>query len=174
MFLDYFYSLLTAPGVMVHELAHAFFCLVSGVKIYKINLFRFGQVAGYVVHEEPRGFLASLLITFGPLIINSYLALYLFTFVNGPYNLASFLNWHFILFLWIGIAVGLHAIPSTGDAQSLLKNANRHILRNPLKIIFYPLVLILYILNLLKRLYIDIIFVAVLFYISRHYFILYL
>jgi len=162
------YFVFTAPGIIVHELAHLFFCLLSGVKVYKVNLFRFDRVAGYVMHAEPQGFISSFLISFGPLLINSYLAMFLFTRVLAPYNL-----WD-LLALWLGLAIGLQAIPSTGDAQSLLQNANRNFLRNPLKIIFYPLVLILYLLNLLKRLYIDIIFVAVLFYVAHKYFINYL
>jgi len=168
MFFDYFYSILTAPGVVVHELAHAFFCVVSGVRIRRICLFRFNRVAGYVAHDEPRGFLSSFLISFGPLIINSYLAMWLFTKVAAPYG------WLDLFFLWLGLAVALQAIPSTGDAQSLLQNANRNILRHPLKILFYPLVLALYILNLLKRFYFDIVYAVFLFYIARHYFILYI
>jgi hypothetical protein len=168
MFFNYFYSILTAPGVMVHELAHAFFCLLTGVRIRKISLFRFDKVAGYVIHDEPTGFFSSFLISFGPLIINSYLAMWLFTKVVSP------LSWLDILFFWLGAAIALHAIPSTGDAQSLLKNANRNIWRHPLKILFYPLVLILYILNLLKRIYFDIVYVAALYYIAWHYFILYI
>jgi hypothetical protein len=125
-------------------------------------------VAGYVVHAEPQGFISSFLISFGPLLINSYLAMFLFTKVLAPYNL-----WD-LLFVWLGLAIGLQAIPSTGDAQSLLQNANRNFFRHPLKIVFYPLVLILYLLNLLKRLYIDIIFVVALFYIAHKYFINYL
>jgi len=130
MFFDYFYSILTAPGVMVHELAHAFFCVISGVRIRRISLFRFDRVAGYVLHDEPKGFFSSFLISFGPLIINSYLAMWLFAKIAAPYG------WLDLLLLWLGFAVAMHAIPSTGDAQSLLKNANRNILRHPLKILF--------------------------------------
>ncbi len=61
MFLIYFLMILGAPGVMVHELAHAFFCLFFGIRIYKINLFQFKQVAGYVTHSEPKSFIASFL-----------------------------------------------------------------------------------------------------------------
>lgn len=164
MFLNYISMILGAPGVMVHELAHAFFCLFFGVKIFKINLFQFKRVAGYVTHEEPRSFLGSFFISFGPLLINSGLSIYLFTKIVPPYNLS---NPYDLLWLYLGIAVGLHAIPSTGDAESLLQNANRNIFRNPLKLLFYPLVLVLYILNLLKRVYFNLIFVGFLFYLAK-------
>lgn len=168
MILPYLYMILGAPGVMVHELAHAFFCLFFGVKIYKINLFQFKRVAGYVTHSEPRSFLASFFISFGPLLINSGLAIYLFTKIIPPYNFSNPYNLLYnLLWLYLGIVIGLHAIPSTGDAESLLQNANHNFFRNPLKILLYPLILVLYILNLLKQIYFSPIFVAFLFYVAK-------
>jgi len=154
-----------APGIMVHELAHAFFCIFFGVKIHRINLLRFDTVAGYVIHDEPRRFLPSFFISFGPLIINSALSIYLFSKIVWDYD------FYVLIYLWLGIVLGLQAIPSTGDARALLNNANHNIWRNPLVIIFYPLVLVLYILNWLKYIKIDFIFVVVLFYLARKYFI---
>ena len=154
-----------APGVIVHELAHAFFCLFFNVKIHKMSLLRFDSVAGYVIHDEPRRFLPSFFISFGPLIINSALAIYFFSKIVWDYD------FYVLIYLWLGIVLGLQAIPSTGDAKSLFDNANHNFLRNPLVIIFYPLVLILYILNFLKYIKIDFIFVLILFYLARKYFI---
>ncbi|MFA5154938.1 MAG: metalloprotease family protein [Patescibacteria group bacterium] len=164
MFWSYLYFILMAPGIIVHELAHAFFCWLFKVKIYSINLLRFDRVAGYVTHEEPRGFFASFFVSFGPLIINSALAVWLFAKVNWASH-----DWRILLYLWLAIALGLQAIPSTGDAKALWQSANHKLLRNPLVILFYPLVLLLYILNFLKRLYIDFIFVVFLFYVARTY-----
>ncbi|PIP34324.1 hypothetical protein COX21_03495, partial [Candidatus Falkowbacteria bacterium CG23_combo_of_CG06-09_8_20_14_all_41_10] len=78
-----------------------------------------------------------------------------------------------LLFLYLGIAVALQAIPSTGDAESLLLMANRNFWKNPLVILLYPLVLILYLLNLLKRFYFDWAYAIFLFYIGQAYFIHY-
>jgi len=164
MFWYYFFNILTMPGVVVHELAHALFCLLSGVKIHRIKLFQFGEVAGFVVHDEPRNFFQGFFISFGPLIVNSALAIFLFALFSEPW--ARFQPW---LALWAGVVVGLHAIPSTGDAKSLLQMANHRFWRNPLVIVAYPLVLILYILNILKRLHIDIVFVGFLFWLGRFY-----
>ena len=74
------------------------------------------------------------------------------------------------LFLWLGLALGLHAIPSTGDAKAIFNLANHRFWRNPLVIISYPFILLLYILNLLKRLHIDIVYVAVLFLAGKYLF----
>ena len=167
MFLNYILMILGAPGVMVHELAHAFFCLFFGVRIYKINLFQFKQVAGYVTHSEPKSFLGSFFISFGPLLVNSILSIYLFTKILPPFNVLATSNLYNLLWLYLAIVIGLHAIPSTGDAESLLQNANRNFFKNPLKILLYPLVLVLYILNLLQRIYFNFIFVGFLFYVAK-------
>ena len=45
----YLYALITMPGVVLHELSHAFFCVFSGIKVHEVKLFRFGNPAGYVV-----------------------------------------------------------------------------------------------------------------------------
>lgn len=164
MFFYYFYNLLTAPGVMMHELSHAFFCLTAGVKIHKIKLFQFGRLAGYVVHDEPTKFYQGFLVSFGPLILNSLFTLFAFSQFREP-----FYAWQPWVWAWLGFAAGMHAIPSTEDAKSLFGLANRRFFRNPLVVIGYPFVLILYILNFLKRLHIDFIYVGALFWLGRFY-----
>lgn len=160
----YTYSLLTAPGVVMHELSHLFFCVMARVKVWKVRLFRFGDPAGYVVHDEPRNFIQSFLITFGPLIINSSLAIFLFSQFKPPYQ-----SWRPPVFLWLGFAVAMHAIPSTGDAKALFQAANHRFWRNPLVLLGYPFVLILYILNLFKRLRVDFVFAGFLFWLGSYY-----
>lgn len=46
------YWILLAPGIAVHELSHAFACLIMGAKISKIKLF--GPTGGEVVHGPPK------------------------------------------------------------------------------------------------------------------------
>lgn len=164
MFLYFFYSIITAPGVMVHELSHVLFCLLAGVKIHKINLFKFGRTAGYVVHNEPKKVYQSFLISFGPLIINTFITLICFARIIPPY-----LNWFNLLYFWVGSALALHAIPSTGDARALFKATNRRFWKNPLAIIAYPFVLILYILNFLKKFHLDIIYLSLLLWLGNIY-----
>lgn len=164
MFFYYFYNSLTAPGVMMHELAHAFFCLTAGVKVRRIRLFQFGRVAGYVVHDEPTKFYQGFLVSFGPLIINSIFTLFAASQWQDPGK-----NWQPWVWAWVGVAAGLHSIPSTEDAHSLLSLANVRIRKNPLVILGYPFILFLYILNLLKRLHIDWVYTIVLFWLGAMY-----
>lgn len=162
--LYYFYTLLTAPGVVAHELGHLIFCLTAGVKVHRVKLFGFGRTAGYVVHDEPREFFQGFLISFGPFLFNSLGALFLFSLYQPPY-----FSWRSILFLWLGFCLALHAIPSTGDARALFQLANRRLFRNPLAVIGYPFVLLLVILNFLKRLRVDILYTALLYWLGNIY-----
>ncbi len=161
----YIFSLLTAPGVVVHELGHAFFCWVAGIKIHKIKLFQFDKTtAGFVTHDEPHNFYQAIFISFGPLIANSLLTLFLCAKLTAPY-----IDWHKILYTWLAVAIGLHAIPSTGDAESLFRTSTSHLWRNPLKIIGLPFVGVLYTLNFLKRIHFDFFYVIILFWLGRFY-----
>jgi Putative zincin peptidase len=151
----YFYDLVTAPGVAIHELGHAFFCWLGKVKIYKIKLFQLGEVAGYVQHEEPQKFYQHIFVSFGPLIANTLVAMVLFAGIKRP-----FFEYHNALYLWF--AIGLHAIPSTGDANALWGAARRRFWRNPFVFISFPLIVLLYFLNVLKRWRIHFLYTAAL------------
>lgn len=160
--LYFIFNLITAPGVILHELSHAFFCFTSGVKIHRVKLFGFGRSAGFVMHDEPKKFLSGFLISFGPLFINSFLALILFARYRPPYLSAASL-----ISLWLGLAFALNAIPSSGDATALFNLAKKRFWRNPLVILGSPFILLLYILNLLKHFNIDALYAALLFWLGN-------
>lgn len=62
------YRLFVAPGVILHELSHAFFCLVTGAKIKNIALF--DKEGGSVTHEPPKiAIIGPVLIAFAPLML---------------------------------------------------------------------------------------------------------
>lgn len=163
--LDYIFRLSMAPGVVIHEFSHALFCVFGGVKIYKMRFFtlnRRSRVVGYVQHAEPESFWQNFLISIGPFLINSLIALFLFSLIKSPY-----LVWQNTLFAWLGLTIGLQAIPSSGDAQSLLISANRRVWRNPLVVLGYPFVLLIYILKWLKKIHIDLVYVFFLFWLGN-------
>ena len=54
-------SILTFPGVIVHEAAHAFFCRKFEAPILEVKYFRFGNPAGYVIHGDPENFKGQLI-----------------------------------------------------------------------------------------------------------------
>jgi hypothetical protein len=141
-------SWFTFPGVIVHELGHAIFCRLFGLKIYEVCYFRFatamGQPSGYVVHERSKSPWQDMVVAVGPFIVNTIVgavlaapaAIPLFRFGSG-----DFLDY---LMAWIGLSVAMHAFPSTGDAQSVWHSVVKGNTALPLKIIAVPLVGLVY------------------------------
>lgn len=161
---EIFFQLLSAPGVILHELGHFTFCVLSGVKVFKVRLFRFGNPAGYVEHEEPHGLIQSILISFGPLSMNTLVSLVMFARIGLPY-----LSWQNAILVWVAIQSALHSIPSTGDAHTLTSIASHKLRRNPLSLLAYPFVGVIYMLNFLKRYHLHVVYAGVLFYLGSVY-----
>lgn len=109
---------LTFPGVIVHELAHALFCGLTGTRIVKVCLFRFGNPAGYVMHERPASPWRHILIGVGPLFVNTLLGLGIGVvaqpLAGSPADAGAY-----IALLWLAVSVAMHSFPSTGDARAI-------------------------------------------------------
>lgn len=158
--------LVLSPGVVVHELAHAFFCVLTGVKIFKLKLFQFSEVAGYVEHEQAKSLISAFLISFGPLFLNTAIAFFLFEQITFLKNLPS-ISWKNLLFFYLAISIALSAIPSDQDGKSfgnyIKKRVKKNFLFFPI-FIFYPFVWILNVLNYLKKFKFDYFFAVMIFY----------
>ena len=46
------------PGIVLHELAHYYFCRLVGAQVHEVCFFSFGYPAGYVIHTAPKRFRA--------------------------------------------------------------------------------------------------------------------
>ncbi|MCL5265230.1 MAG: metalloprotease family protein [Chloroflexi bacterium] len=158
------FGILAMPGVVFHELGHHLFCLLTGVRVYHVVYFRFGNPAGFVVHATPRRFRDHFAIVVGPFILNSIVSFLLFLSVDGKWTRSTLTATAMptqILILtavatWLGLSVALQAFPSTGDARGLWHVTNQHVRRgNLLAIVGYPMVALIYLMNLLRRLWLD-------------------
>ncbi|MBP9764907.1 DUF3267 domain-containing protein [Candidatus Babeliales bacterium] len=120
-------AFLTFPGVIIHEIAHRFFCDMYKVKVFAANYFNIGsKTAGYVIHENTTNHsgTATFLIATGPLWINSILGSLILLpnmlIENTPYDLPYYTssvmtNFIFTVNSWIGYSILFHAIPSQKD-----------------------------------------------------------
>ena len=122
-------SILTFPGVIVHELAHQICCKICGVVVYQAKYFQFQNPCGYVIHENVTNPWKNLCMALGPFFFNTIIGMLIASvpafcimgdgemmYQNNP--LMSALN---IVLLWLGISILMHAFPSIGDAKSLVK-----------------------------------------------------
>jgi hypothetical protein len=149
-------SILTFPGVIVHEAAHAFFCRMFKAPILEVKYFQFGNPAGYVIHGDPENFKGHFFITMGPFIINSALCILFCSAAFLPVwvlNIKDPLSW---FFYWLGLSIGMHAFPSTQDLKVLWRNAPRQAkAHDPWALLSLPLIVILYPLNFLRVIWAD-------------------
>ena len=115
-------SILTFPGVMVHEAAHRLFCDLAKVPVYEVCYFRVGNPAGYVIHGHSPTLRQAFLISVGPLIVNTILCS-LITFAAVP-QLFFLADHSFSLpvyaLAWMGLSIGMHAFPSNTDMKNFV------------------------------------------------------
>jgi hypothetical protein len=111
----------TFPGVIVHELAHALFCRLFGIKIYEVKYFHFttqwGEPAGWVMHAPSKHPWQDMLVGIGPFFVNTILGAVIAAPAAIPvlqFNGGDALDYFLI---WLGVSIAMHAFPSTGDAK---------------------------------------------------------
>lgn len=146
----------TFPGVILHEAAHLLFCRLRKVAVLDVCFFRFGNPAGYVIHEPIGDFTSAFWVAVGPLVVNSALCLafclpaLIPTRVFGQESLVSY------FWIWLGISVGMHAFPSTHDAQGLWAQAKAAVGKGQvLALLAFPLVVLIVLGNLLSVVWFD-------------------
>ncbi|HEY9256455.1 metalloprotease family protein [Chitinophaga sp.] len=112
-------TLITFPGVIVHEFAHQLFCRLFGVAIFEVKYFQVANPAGYVIHEIPRNPVHQLMISIGPFFVNTLLGFIIaFPAAIPVVQFESGTLFDYIL-LYLGISIAMHAFPSIGDAKSM-------------------------------------------------------
>ncbi|MBT1708418.1 DUF3267 domain-containing protein [Fulvivirgaceae bacterium PWU5] len=147
---------LTFPGVIVHEFAHMIFCKIRGVAVLDACYFRIGNPAGYVIHERTTNFYSSFLIATGPFLVNSILCFLICLPAYVPISVFDVTSPLSAALMWLGVSIGMHAIPSTGDANNMWQDAKTHVRSlNPLAILTFPLVVVIYVFNVLRVIWAD-------------------
>lgn len=137
-------TLVTFPGVIVHELAHQLFCRLYKVPVFEVVYFKMGNPAGYVVHEVPKSKMQGIMISIGPFIVNTVLgalialpaAMPVFKFNNaGPLD---------YVLIYLGVSIAMHAFPSTGDANSIWTMMKQDDTPLWVKVVGFPIVGLIY------------------------------
>jgi hypothetical protein len=149
-------SLITFPGVIVHELAHQLFCRWFKVPVFKVVYFQTGSPAGYVLHETVSNEWHAMLISIGPFFINTIIgafiafpaALPVFKFDNA--NIADY------LLVYLGVSIAMHAFPSTGDGKAIWQTLKESDTSLFVKIIGYPIIGLIYLGSLGSFFWLDV------------------
>lgn len=158
--------LATSPGVVIHEIAHLWFCQRYKIPIKDVCFFQMGQPAGYVVHARPRKYFHTFMISVAPFILNNFIGL-----LFGVLTVATFRNpdivsvfgikWTNLLFVlffaWVGVSACVHSLPSNQDARLIWEQTKRRWI-NPFVWLGIPFVVIIFALNRVHNLYIGVVY----------------
>lgn len=151
-------SILTFPGIIVHELGHLLVCRLLGVQVHKVCYFRFGNPAGYVVHDAPGSAMRHILIGIGPFALNSVVgALIALPGMLPLVQLHSASRFGYIL-IWLGVSIAMHAFPSTADANGIWRSIWSREAPILAKLLGTPIVIIIYIGALGSVVWLDLIY----------------
>ncbi len=150
---------LTFPGVIVHEFAHMFFCKLRNVPVFDAVYFQLKNPSGYVIHERTENFTTTFLVSMGPFFVNTLLCLFICLPAYMPVKFFELDHMFSYFLIWLGVSIGMHAIPSNQDAQNVYEQAKDRAKKgNLLAIISFPLVGMIYVFNFLRFFWIDVIY----------------
>lgn len=162
-------SIITFPGVIIHEIAHRFFCDLAGVRVFNVCYFRIGNPAGYVIHEPTDRLGASFLITVGPLVLNTVLcSLLTFSPVIALSLKPQSVHPVFYLLAWVGISIGMHAFPSNQDARNFMQVIESTGRRGPLYFISQIFRGLIFVANILRMVWFDLIYALAIAWMGPH------
>jgi hypothetical protein len=151
-------TLLSFPGVIVHELAHQLFCRLYKVPVFKVVYFQLGNPAGYVMHEAVKNKAQGIMISIGPFIVNTVIG----ALVSLPAALPMF-RFHtarpldYVL-IYLGVSIAMHAFPSTGDANVIWNSVKQPGTSPLVKFFAYPIVGLIYVGSLGSFVWLDVIY----------------
>jgi hypothetical protein len=149
-------SIVTFPGVIVHEFAHLFFCKMRYVAVFKVCYFQCANPLGYVLHENTTNFNTTFLISMGPFFINTLLCLLICIPAFIPVNFFGIEHPLSYFLIWLGVSIGMHAVPSNQDAKNIYQQAKEEVKnRNILAIVSFPIIGLIYIFNILRFFWAD-------------------
>lgn len=146
-------SIVTFPGIIIHEWAHKKFCEWLGVPVHEVVYFRFGNPAGYVMHELPKTYKQTFWISVGPLIVNSIGAV-IFSFIASQ-TIPE--GWFWYVLLWIAFSTGMHSFPSDQDMEHVAESSKISIKEGGSKLHYFafPFVWLIWIANKLRFFWFD-------------------
>ncbi len=152
-------AILTFPGIIVHEFAHMLFCKIRKVAVFDACYFRIGNPAGFVVHENTKNFYTTFLVSMGPFFVNTLLCLIICLPAYMPIKFFEIAHPFSYFLIWLGVSIGMHAIPSNQDANNVFEQAKVKVKqKNVLAILSFPIVGLIYVFNILRIVWADLIY----------------
>ena len=136
------YRIFVAPGVILHELSHAFLCLLTGASITKLSFFE--KNGGHVEHRPPKiPIIGQVLISLAPFVVGAVVIYFLskllglsnINIVSGEISRSNFINFlsytfqnvNFhsvknIVIIYLVLSIAVTMTPSGQDLRNTLSS----------------------------------------------------
>ena len=113
------------PGVMVHELSHAFMAFITGCKVSEVALFKKDEESGSLGHVTFRNrgnvilvALQNVLSSSAPMFIGGAACFGCFFSI---YHLVDYPSWFKLILGYLGVSIFFHMTMSTADIKVYIK-----------------------------------------------------
>ncbi len=106
------YYLILFPGVIIHELSHVIFCLITFTRIKSLKLF--SKSGGFVIHNKPRWLWVSFIISVAPILVGSVILFITMRYFSNQ-TILSALNIKSLFLLYFLSSIVITMLPSKQD-----------------------------------------------------------
>lgn len=164
-------SLLTFPGIILHEFSHMLMCKIKKIPIYNVCYFKYDdEIQGYVVHKKAEKAMDNILISVGPFIINSIIGMLIGIPASILFVTNKQIDFSTIFLLWLSISITMHSLPSPSDAQKVWEIVNDEEISTLNFILLYPFALFMKIAGALAWTWFDFLYSFILIIITPNVF----
>ena len=133
-------TIVTFPGVVVRVAVQLAMCRIFKLAIFEVRFLQLKPPFGYVHYERSERFFEEACVTLGPFLFNSTLCLLFCAAAYLPMWELKIFDPLGYLFYWLGLSLGMHALPLRGDLRHFWRVTAAAAKRgNPLAIVAFPL-----------------------------------
>ncbi|MDO8538651.1 MAG: metalloprotease family protein [archaeon] len=105
------------PGMILHELAHYFACVLLNVKVHKVKLF--DLESAFVVHDKAVAWKA-VIITLAPFFLNNFLGLSILSIAFQFLSTNPLIS---LILIWLAVSLFYFCFSSLQDAKNAFNSS---------------------------------------------------
>jgi hypothetical protein len=133
-------TIVTFPGVVLRVAVQLALCRSFRLAIFEVRFLQLKPPFGYVHYERSERFFEEACVTLVPFLFNSGLCLLFCAAAYLPLWELKIFDPLAYLFYWLGLSLGMHALPLRGDLRHFWRVTAAAAKRgNPLAMLTFPL-----------------------------------
>ncbi len=149
-------TILTFPGVVLRVAVQLALCRSFKLAIFEVEFLQLKPPFGYVHYERSERFFEEACVTLLPFLVNSALCLLFCGAAFLPLWELKIFDPLAYVFYWLGLSLGMHALPLRGDLRHFWRVTAAASKRgNPLAILTFPLLALIRLVDLGRLLLAD-------------------